>query len=59
MLFDSKNAINWSKATFSHTFERLGRSETGILLFGFSRSPSFGIGMTSTIFQSEENVSVT
>ena len=54
--FDSKNAINWFKATFSHTLERVGSSETVLLLLGISLSPSFGIGVTSAIFQSIGNV---
>ena len=57
--FDSKNAINWFKATFSHTLEKVGSSETGLLLLGFSWSPSFGIGVTSAIFQRKRNVPVT
>ena len=57
--FDSKNAINWLKATFSDTVEEVGPCETGLLLLGFSRLSAFGIGVTLAVFQRKGNVPVT
>ena len=38
-------------ATLSHTLERTGRREIGLLLLACSLSPSFRMGITSAIFQ--------
>ena len=43
--------MNWFRAARSHIFDMAGSKETGQLLFATSRSPSFGSGTTSDIFQ--------
>ena len=48
--------MNWLCTTLSQTLDKTGSeiklvvSEMGLLLFGCSWSPSFGIGVTSAVF---------
>ena len=42
--FDTRWGIIWLSATLSHTFERMGKREIGLLLLGSSWFPSFRIG---------------
>ena len=42
--------MNWLCTTLSQTLDKTGGSEMGLLLFGCSWSPSFGIGVTSAVF---------
>ena len=49
-LFVVKYAVSWFNAILSHTFDNTGNNEIGLLLQGCSRSPSFGIGVTSAYF---------
>ena len=41
-----------------HTLDKIGNKEIGLLLPGFSKSPSFKAGDTSAIFQSLGKVQV-
>ena len=41
-----------------HTLDKIGNKEIGLLLPGFSKSPSFKVGDTSAIFQSLGKVQV-
>ena len=43
--------VSWSSAIFSHAFDRIGKSEIGLLLLTTLWSPSFGIGHTSAVSQ--------
>ena len=43
---------------FSHTLDKIGNKEIGLLLHGSSKSPSLKVGDTSAIFQSLGKVQV-
>ena len=49
--WDSRYGTNWFKAIRSHTFDKIGSNDIGLLLSGFSWSPCLRIGVTSAVFQ--------
>ena len=55
-MFFCRKVLNCSSASFSATFDRTGRSEIGLLLFGSSWSPSLRCGTTSAFFHARGNV---